>query len=118
MGQRHNSHFFTETALPSIERKHADCHPKLRTTAAHLHADNPTPHPSQMSAEKIKELGFILVPQPAYRPDLAPCDFFPSGHLKHHLEGKQLTREGQVIAALREVFDRILLDTFQNLMDD
>jgi hypothetical protein len=35
-----------------------------------------------MSIEKIEELGFILVPQPPYSSDLAPCDFFLFGHLK------------------------------------
>jgi transposase len=71
-----------------------------------------------MSIEKIEELGFILVPQPPYSPDLAPCDFFLFGYLKQHLEGKHFTREDSVIAAVREVFDKIPLQTFQNVMDD
>jgi hypothetical protein len=29
MGQKHNSPFFTETVLPSIEKKLAECRPKL-----------------------------------------------------------------------------------------
>jgi hypothetical protein len=39
-----------------------------------------------MSIEKIEELGFILVPQPPYSPDLAPCDVFLFGYLKQRLE--------------------------------
>jgi hypothetical protein len=35
-----------------------------------------------MSIEKIEELGFILVPQTPYSPDLALCDFFLFGYLK------------------------------------
>jgi hypothetical protein len=62
-----------------------------------------------MSIEKIEELGFILVPQLPYSPDLAPCDFFLFGYLKQHLEGKHFTREDRVIAAVREVFDKIPL---------
>jgi hypothetical protein len=34
------------------------------------------------------------------------------------LEGKHLTREDQVIPAVREAFDKIPLQTFQNVMDD
>jgi hypothetical protein len=34
------------------------------------------------------------------------------------LEGKHFTRENQVIAAVREVFDKIPLQAFQNVMDD
>jgi hypothetical protein len=56
-----------------------------------------------MSIEKIEELGFILVPQPPYFPDLAQSDFFLFCCLKQHFEGKRFTREGQRIAAVREI---------------
>jgi hypothetical protein len=69
----------------------------LQTTAAQLHADNAKPHTSKTSIE----LGFILVPQPSYSPDLARCDFLLFGYLKRHLEGKHLAREDRVIAAVR-----------------
>jgi hypothetical protein len=71
-----------------------------------------------MSIGKIQRLGLILMPQPACSPELAPCDFFLFGYLKHHLEGKQLTREDQVIYVVRGLFDKTLLQTFQNVMDD
>jgi hypothetical protein len=71
-----------------------------------------------MSFEKIEEPGFILVPQPPYCPDLASCSFFLFGYLEQHLEGKNFTREDQVIASVREVFDKIPLQTFQNVMND
>jgi hypothetical protein len=118
MGQKYNSQFFTETVRPSLEEKLAEGCPILRTTAAHLHVDNAKPHTSKMSIEKIEELCFILVLQPPYFPDLAPCHFFLFCYLKQHLEGKHFTREDQVIAAVREVFDRIPLQTFQNVMDE
>jgi histone-lysine N-methyltransferase SETMAR len=118
MGQKYNSQFFTETVLPSIDKKLPECHPKSPTTAAHLHVDNAKPHTSKISIEKIEELGFILVPQPPYSPNLAPCDFFLFGYLKQHLEGKHFTREDQMIAAVRDVFDKIRLQTLQNVMDD
>jgi hypothetical protein len=59
-----------------------------------------------------------LVPQPVYSPDIGPCDFFVFGSLKHHLKRKHLTREDQMISAVGEVFDKILLQTFHNVMDD
>jgi histone-lysine N-methyltransferase SETMAR len=118
MGQKYNSQFFTETVLPSLEQKLVECRPKLRTTAAHLHVDNAKRHTSKMSIEKIEELGFILVSQPPYSPDLTPSDFFLLARLKHHLEGKHFTREDQGIAAFWAVFDKIPLQTFQNVMYD
>jgi hypothetical protein len=113
-----NSQFFTETVLPSTEKKHVECRPKLQTIAAHFHVDNAKPHTSKMSKEKIEELGFILMPQPPYSPDLTPYDFFLFGHLEQHLEGKRFTREDKVIPAVTRVFDKIPLQTFQNVMDD
>jgi hypothetical protein len=71
-----------------------------------------------MYIERIEELSFILVLQPPQSPDFAPCDFFLFGYLKQHLEGKHFTREDQMIAAVREFFDKIPLQTFQNVMDD
>jgi transposase len=118
MGQKYNSQFFIKTVLPSIEKKLAECRLKLRTAAAHVHIDNAKSLTSKMSIEKIKELGFMLVPQPPYSPDLALCDFFLFGYLKHHLEGKHFTREDQVIAVIMEVVNKIQLQTFQNVMND
>jgi hypothetical protein len=118
IGQRYQSHFFPETVSPSIKRKLTECGPKLQTTTPHLHVDNAAPHISKMSTEKIDEPGFILMAQPVYSPDLAPCDSFFFGHLKHDLEGKQFTREEQVISAVREVFDKAMLQTLQNVMDE
>jgi hypothetical protein len=109
MGQKYNSQFFTETVLASIEKKPAECFPKLGTTAAHLHIDHAKSHTSKMSIEKIKEPGFTLVHQPPYSPDLAPCDFFLFGYLKQHLEGKHFNKEDQVLAAVKEILDKMLL---------
>jgi histone-lysine N-methyltransferase SETMAR len=106
IGQKYNSQFFAEMVPPSIEKKLAECRPKVRTTAAHLHVDNAKLHTSRMPIEKIEELGFILVPQPPYCPDVAPCGFFLFGYLKQHFEGKHFTREDQVIAAVREVLTK------------
>jgi hypothetical protein len=78
MAQEYNSQFFIETVLPSIENKLAECRAKSRTTAAHIHADNAKRPTSKLSIEKIEALGFILVPQPLYSPDVAPCDSFCS----------------------------------------
>jgi hypothetical protein len=39
-----------------------------------------------MSIEKIEELGFILVPQSPYSPDVARCDFFLFVYPEQHLE--------------------------------
>jgi site-specific DNA-cytosine methylase len=68
IGEKYTLQFFTETVPPSIQKKLAQCRPKLRTTTARLHFDNAKRPTSKMSTEKIEELGFILVAQPPYSP--------------------------------------------------
>jgi hypothetical protein len=58
-GQKYNSQFFTQTVLPSINRKLTGCRPKLRETAAHLDIDNAKLLTSIISIQKIEELGLI-----------------------------------------------------------
>jgi hypothetical protein len=67
-GQKYNSPLFTETVLPGIRRKLAECHPKLRAIAVHLRIDNARLHMSKISIEKIEELEFILVPHSRIHP--------------------------------------------------
>jgi hypothetical protein len=40
------------------------------------------------------------------------------GYLKQHLEGKHFAREDWVIAGVKETFDKIPWQTFQNVIDD
>jgi hypothetical protein len=80
--QKDNSCFFTEIILPSIVENLSVARPKLKTTAAHPHTDNPKPHSYRLSLQKIEEYGCIRVPQLPYSHDLAPCNFFLFGYLK------------------------------------
>ena len=48
-----------------------------------LHHDNARPHKAWITAEYLNDLGIILMPHPAYSPDLAPCDFWLFKNLKN-----------------------------------
>jgi hypothetical protein len=89
----YNSQFSTPKVLPSFHRKLAGCYLKLCATAAHLHIDNVTSPRSKIFIQKIEECAFILMPQPAYSPDITPCDFFLFGNLKEQFDGIQFSSE-------------------------
>lgn len=52
-----------------------------------LQHDNASSHKCVAATSKAAELGFEILPHPAYSPDLAPSDFFLFGKLKAHLRG-------------------------------
>ena len=41
----------------------------------HFHQDNAPVHNSILVTDYLTKMGIKIVPQPPYRPDLAPCDF-------------------------------------------
>ncbi len=50
-----------------------------------LQHDNAPPHTSAKTMAAIGELGFTLIPPPAYSPDLAPSDYWLFPELKKSL---------------------------------
>ena len=57
----------------------------LVTRGVILQQDNARPHTSRQTVSKIGELGYELLPHPAYSPDLALCDYWLFGQMKKFL---------------------------------
>jgi hypothetical protein len=104
--------------LPSIEKKLAEGHPRLRATAPHLHIDNVRPHTSKISIEKIEELEFIWIPRCLYSLDIAPCHLFLFGDLQHKLEAKTFRSEPEVISIVRQVFLETSIQILFTVIDE
>jgi hypothetical protein len=56
--------------------------PVLGVAGSLLHLDNA---PTHRIDEELKELKVTRIPQPAYSPDLSPCDFHLFGYMVHSL---------------------------------
>ena len=54
-----------------------------------LHHDNAKPHTARLTQQKIKELGWEVLPHPPYSPDIAPSDYHLFLSLSNHLMGKE-----------------------------
>ena len=55
--------------------------------------DNARPHIANITKNKIIELGWELLPHPAYSPDVSPSDYHLFLSLDNHMRGKQFRNE-------------------------
>lgn len=70
-----------------------------------LHHDNARPHASKVTQQKIKQLGWELLPHPAYSPDIAPSDYHLFRSMTHYLHDKKFNSDDDVKNAMVEFFD-------------
>ena len=62
--------------------------PGLDVTNITLHHDNAQPHTARITAEEIANLGWKIMPQPPYSPDLTPSDFHLCTYFVSYLDWK------------------------------
>ena len=77
-------------------------HPGLDVTNITMHHDNARPHTAHITAQEIANMGWKIMPQPPYSPDLAPSDFHLFGPLKDELCGHHFETDDDVKRAVRE----------------
>jgi histone-lysine N-methyltransferase SETMAR len=78
--------------------------PRLQRKKVLFHHDNAPAHSSRVATGKLIELGFELVSNPPYSPDLAFFDFFLFPNLKKSLAGKRFGSNEEVIDATEAYF--------------
>uniref|UniRef100_A0AAF5DET3 Mos1 transposase HTH domain-containing protein n=1 Tax=Strongyloides stercoralis TaxID=6248 RepID=A0AAF5DET3_STRER len=70
-----------------------------------LQHDNVKPHSSKKSLDKIKELGWEVLPHPPYSPDIAPSDYHLFKVLQDSIDGEKFQNIEEVKNALLKFFD-------------
>jgi len=68
--------------------------------------DNAKPHSAKKTSNKLRELGYEVLPHPPYSPDIAPSDYHLFRSLEHHLRGKKFNGTEGVKNALSDFFDK------------
>ena len=85
-------------------------------SVVYLH-DNARPHTASIAREKLKSLGWDVLPHPAYSPDLAPSDYWLFFHMSHYLRGKKFESRCEVENALRDFFAQCTVDRLRQGLD-
>jgi len=67
--------------------------------------DNASPHRSNVTKEKLDDLGWEVLPHAPYSPDKAPSDFHLFRSLKGWLKGRRYRTVDQLRAGIQEFFD-------------
>lgn len=79
--------------------------PHLSEKKVLFHQDNVRMHTYVVTMAEIHNLGYELLPHPAYSPVLAPCDYLPFPKLKKWLGGKRFGSNEEVITETNTYFE-------------
>ncbi|UYV75253.1 hypothetical protein LAZ67_12003104 [Cordylochernes scorpioides] len=77
-----------------------------------LHHDNAPAHTSLLVRDFLAKNNTLMMPQPPYSPDLAPCDFFLFPKLKMPMKGRRYSTLDEIKTTSKEELKKI----FKNLL--
>ncbi|UYV65404.1 hypothetical protein LAZ67_3004252 [Cordylochernes scorpioides] len=72
-----------------------------------LHHDNAPAHTSLLVRDFLAKNNTLIMPQPPYSPDLAPCDFFLFPKLKRPMKGRRYATLDEIKTASKEELNKI-----------
>jgi histone-lysine N-methyltransferase SETMAR len=102
-----NSEYFVNHVMAPMIAK---VFPQGRTPHArllHHHLDNCRVHFSKTTQQFVSGNHILHVPHPPYSPDLAPSDFWLSGHVETALVGQRFEEPEELLEAVTEFLNEI-----------
>ena len=83
-----------------------------------LHHDNAPAHTSLLVRKFLAKTNTLMMLQPPYSPDLAPCDFFLFPKLKRPMKGRRYPTIEEIKAASKEELNKITKNDFLKCFED
>ncbi|UYV84670.1 hypothetical protein LAZ67_X003052 [Cordylochernes scorpioides] len=83
-----------------------------------LHHDNAPAHTSLLVCDFLAKNNTLMMPQPPYSPDLAPCDFFLFPKLNKLMKGRRYATLDEIKTASKEELKNILKNDFFKGFED
>ena len=97
---------------PLLDRLKIEKRPHLKKKKPLYHHDNAPVHSCLVAQAKLHEIGFELVPQPPYSPDLASTDYILFPNLKRWLIDKRFYSNEKLIAKTEVYFGDLPIECF------
>ncbi|UYV60871.1 hypothetical protein LAZ67_1002648 [Cordylochernes scorpioides] len=83
-----------------------------------LHHDNAPAHTSLLVRDFLAKNNTLMIPQPPYSPDLAPCEFFLFPKLKRPMKGRRYATLDEIKRASKEELKKIFFYDFLKCFED
>ncbi|UYV63933.1 hypothetical protein LAZ67_2006053 [Cordylochernes scorpioides] len=83
-----------------------------------LHHDNAPAHTSLLVRDFLAKNNTLMMLQPPYSPDLAPCNFFLFPKLKRPMKGRRYATLDEIKTASKEELKKILKNDFLKCFED
>ncbi len=81
-----------------------------------IHMDNAPSHTAGLTQQHLRNLGWMILPHPAYSPDLAPNDFWFYPRLKRDLKGRRFANLDDLEAAVDTEIGLITSEEYKDCM--
>ncbi|GFR66124.1 transposase [Elysia marginata] len=107
--------YYVQNVLFLVKSAINEQRPKVSTSRTLLLHDNAGPHKARATTQSLRELGFQVLPNPAYSPDLAPCDYWLFPILKDRLPGPKSDRIQDLAKAVNSELRTIPEEDYQGV---
>ena len=116
--QTFNSDYFVNVIIPKINDLAFPNGYQKGDKKAYIHFDNAPSHKSSIVKETLKHYPFILIPHPAYSPDISPLDFGVFGTIKEKMPYEEFESDEELKDAITSILGELGPDYIKNLFKE
>ncbi|UYV78297.1 hypothetical protein LAZ67_16000889 [Cordylochernes scorpioides] len=114
-GRMVNKEYYLQVMRKAIRKKHPDLWKNKNWL---LHHDNVPAHTSLLVRDLLSKNNTLMMLQPPYSPDLAPCDFFMFPKLKRPMKGQRYATLDEIKTTSKEELKNIFKNDFLKCFED
>ena len=112
-----NASWYVNTCLPQVFSVVSERRETRGLRGLIFQHDNAKPHRAWITNEFLLENHIEQYQNPAYSPDLSPCDFLFL-KLKKQLRFIRFNDDNEILTALEQTIDSVMKEDFENCLED